>query len=639
MGTPFFVTPHTTPRRFSTLGALLSGVALSGVVLLVACRPPVQGSELTNPSQEAPITLPPGPREEAILQRAHQKKDCASRRRAGQLLLDLHDAWRFFSGEQDEVSQRLRRVGKDVEALLRREFALKEFTPEAEVVKGIQARLRALANCSDNTKQWSLAALRLLDLDAMAAPAEVPTFAWSTELRKVWIRGGPLATNARVRLLHPCVRAFRHALREEPRRQRPVLSRCLYALFEAEPAPYFVANPAQRPPEPPWTLLREELHRAFLLMQSRFAALARLQIDADRSFFKHACAELPTAVDLPRLNLPVSEQGRPYDRSPVVTVLPESFMVDGLFVQGGDRPALQKAIHKRLRGDARATLTVVMPATGSAGAIYELGRAARREKVHTLLLGVRRLVAPTAAPGDVQARMVGKGGVWRLEGIPVSVRLLSLRPGETSRDRPRVLLYDPLATEARLALTFTATSWRFESRYGALPALRAGDFKGLRRQLGLLRRAFPEEGGLIVAPAHNLSYAELIKIVKAVRYVGRKPLFPALALAQRYGLASSLRDLAPLLAALDGVAVEGGNATQEVALKACCRRALARSYGADESLGSLTVPQGKAKPSVGASSWSSCLSPAQLISAHPPRCIPGVPPMTHAEKKTLPPGA
>lgn len=624
--------------------AILQGTVVCLGLSLGACPPSRQLSKDRAARSEAAITIPPGPRELSILRRGQERRDCAGRREAARLLFDLHDVWRSLRGEHDELSREQRRVGKAVDALLRAELGVEALAPDAELVRRLRQRVGALPqSCPKRaTKSWAAAALRLMALEQPEAAEGITAFRWATDLRRRVIAGGPLADNARLRLLRACARTFRHALREPPQRQRRVLSRCLYALYEADPAPYFAADPALRAPLPPWSLLRDKARSQWKALESsRLAALAKLQRRADQAFFKRGGALLPAAVDLARLKLPISARGRPHDGSPVVTALAEIFLVDGLLVERGDAQGLRRAIRKRLRGDQRGALTVVMPAGSPAGAIYELGRAAQREKVHTLLLGVRRLVATKTVPGDVQATMAGKGPVYRLEGIPVSVRLLALRPGDTDRDRPRALLYDPLAAQARLALVCTAKSWRLESRYGAMQALRAGDIQGLRRQLLRLQRVFPDEGGLILAAAHGLSFAQLVEVVEHVRYRGRQPLFPAVALGQRYGLGSGSGALEQLLGALEGARVQSATPLEtgrRAALSACCRRAIARGFEADEPLAPLVITRARSgrKASVGATAWRACLSAQERPAKKAPRCLPGAPPAGVLDAKSKP---
>src|SRR5262249_8115014 len=67
------------------------------------------------------------------------------------------------------------------------------------------------------------------------------------------------AANATLRLAVFCAGAFRDAPRLVARDRPTALSSCLYALYDADPAPYFDPDPARRPPAPAWSDLDARL--------------------------------------------------------------------------------------------------------------------------------------------------------------------------------------------------------------------------------------------------------------------------------------------------------------------------------------------------------------------------------------------
>ncbi len=531
------------------LFALHLGITGSLVACAMAtggCPPPATEPSIRRPLPPKPIPLPPTASTQAQLKRWASSGRCAATWRRASLLLDYYDATRFLDGEADRVSRQQRKLGEAIAKVLDASLGLGEGA-EASARRAALDRIFATVKAPCPHVEDAERARTLLRADGMPRDNHAQRLAVAIAIKQVALQGGRLATNARLRLADACADALRDAARADPPAQQAEANRCLYALYEADPAPYFASDAALRPPDPPWTLLRDDLDRALRRLEgSRLGKLASLQRAFDRAFFLTAKAELPSPLALSRLSLPQSRQGLPHERTPIITLTPRGVLVDGLIVPSGQRKQLRDALSRRLKGDTRATLTVVAPPETSLGGLFELGRAARRLQVATLLLGVRRRIADAAPEGDVQARIGGAGEpVWRLEGIPISIRLLSIHPGEPSRDRPRRLLYDPRSVQARLALTYDpARGVVVSSRDGRLPLLPStASRKQLQDDLTFLRGLYPHEAALIVAPTRTTTYAQMLQLVQRLRFRGRRPLFPSVALASFHSVASPARDL------------------------------------------------------------------------------------------------
>ncbi|MCK5797441.1 MAG: hypothetical protein KAI47_09680 [Deltaproteobacteria bacterium] len=503
---------------------------------LVACQPSV--APLTHPStqmaqsRQQPLPLPPTVATHRRLLRLAKDATCEAHWHRARLLLDLYDVACFLRGEVDRVSKDERVLREAVESFVDRELALPETALSDDARRRALRRLLLRVQPPCRFDRAARRAERLLAADAWPRTSHVERMKVAIAYKKIAFASGDLEMNARFRLADWCLDAFREATRRPPSQQQAHLNQCLYALYEADPGPYFAKDPGLRPPDPPWTVLRQDLNRSLdWLAHTRAGKIAVLQRSFDDTFFVTAQAELPSALNLRRLNLPSSDQGLPYDRTPIVTFTPAGFLVDGLVVPKDDPELLKKALARRLEGDQRATITVVAAPKTSLGGLFDIGRVARKLKVATLLLGVRRRVAAAAPGGDVQARIAGVGAaVWRLEGIPLSVRLLALHPGGPARDRPRQLLYDPRAIHARLAVTYKpGAGIVFSSRHGRFPTHILG--AAFRNALALLRRLYPQEPALIVGPTRATSYGPFVSLIQRLRYRERRPLFPSVALS------------------------------------------------------------------------------------------------------------
>jgi hypothetical protein len=541
-------------------------------------------------------------------------RDCASLFRRLRLLFDWLDAERSVSGEDDEVSSDQRKLARSLGTALNRALELdsvashdqrkaalvgliREAAPRS-ATRSSGAKTRSDQRCAAQ-RQHLRTALGLIDADGLKKPiAKVVAY------KRVLFDGGPFAENARLRLVDWCVRAFRDAARERPAAQQRELNRCLYPLYEADPAPYFHPDPSKRPPDPPWHVLKAALDEQLrLLAQSRFSQLARLQKAADARFFKLSGATLPASFNLGRLRLKQSAQGRPLARIPVALASENGFFVDGLSIPPQNRKLLERAIRTRLRGDPGREFVVVSRAKAPLYALFEVARAARRVGATSMHLGVRRTVSKMAPKNDVSRAVFGSGQVWRLEGIPVSIRLFFVHIGEPDRNRPKQLAFDPRTAGARVALLVSrrrakganqvisaagALRLTVSTRYGSTMVSK----KTVGPTLAKVAKVFGRPRSILLAAARDVAFEDLVEIVETVRLQNRKPLYPGVALAQYHQLTAHPRPLGPLLTALERlvIKVSGAKTTDKQGLIECVRSHIASAYAEGTDLdAALTV--------------------------------------------------
>src|SRR5690606_15637601 len=98
------------------------------------------------------------------------------------------------------------------------------------------------------------------------------------ELKPIARGQGPLAAladNARLRLYGYCRQALADALRARWADRMRLAAHCLLPLYQADPAPYFAADPGRRPPPPRGADLVADLGR--LLIEPVAAGPGRLR--------------------------------------------------------------------------------------------------------------------------------------------------------------------------------------------------------------------------------------------------------------------------------------------------------------------------------------------------------------------------
>jgi len=497
------------------------------------------------------LALPPRPGTGAALETLKQDhRSCEATWLRSRYLLDLFDWVRLLPrSETDRALQELWRGCDLAGAAARGRIAT------GQVVTALEALMEQTAKQCEEVRTEARAALSMLRADQGSRSSPRDALQVAVTYRRIVGSDSPLAPNARLRLVDWCAQAFRLAAGGDPAQQHLRLNHCLFALFPADPAPYF-APPALRPPDPPWTVLRDELARARdQLLATRLAPLARRLSQLDKRFFELASPALPAPLHLTAIALPRSPPCTPWDRTPVVVLGSKGYVVDGRPVLEEQHDALEHSIALRLHNDDRRRITVAARRGDLASRVLVVGRAAKQAGATTIGLGVAREVTARPTPGDVQQIVFGERPVLRLEEIPVSLALLSATaPASASRSLPRGLDYDPRSAEAKLSILITRAGPQLASRDGRLAST---PLQHLAGQLEQLRRVYPEDRSMVIAPDATTTYEDLVAVARVVREQQGRPLFPGLALAQPSRLpAAPERDLAPLLRLLATARVE-----------------------------------------------------------------------------------
>ena len=535
-------------------------------IFLVACSGPAARPTPTGPAPvpaevKAALKIPPVEGSAAALERLRQdggKGHCESAWLRIQYLVDLMDAARVqASGSEEQASESKL---TSAHALLWKALSLpgdpgRGRLATRQAMDAMNREVKAATRDCADLKGDNLAdAAALLAADGAPRQQVKDALDAAVAYKKIARSGSPLAPNARLRLVDWCLAAFRLATGGIAALQHGRINQCLLPLFDADPSAYFDPNPSKRPPDAPWPVIREALQKELApLAKTRLAAIHKAQSAAAKALFSSGAAILPTPLDLSRFAAPVSAEGAPWDRTPLVLATAQGFYVGGRAVLADDSEALQKAIAARLTGDRRARITLVTTPATPAAVVSYVGRAARLAGARTLGLGVMTRVALKAPPGDVQSAVFGKRPVFRLHEIPLSLRLLSARASRPlARDRPRGMDYDPDAARNSLALSMGRGTFTLYSKHGTLPPVR---YKELLASMRELHKAYPDDSSLVLVPGSGATYEELVAVAGMARRDQGQPLFPGLALAPRGYAQASEGDLAPLLRLLSSASV------------------------------------------------------------------------------------
>lgn len=505
-------------------------------------HPHTSPDEALTPELLSRLSLPPTKASREALNLLKQIADQGSCQAAwlrGQYLIDLFDAARLLPQDlpyaQLGLSVLWSSIGLAGEPARGRLATRQVLVSLTDVLSSVpeDCPQRAMVNTAN----------RLLDTDQERRTTTREALAVVMKYKEIAYSKAPLAPNALLRLVDWCAKAFRLAAGGESAQMHVRLNQCLYPLFDADPTPYFEADAAKRPPDPPWPILRAALDKLrSQLLGTRLRKVAEQLQKTDSTFFELAAASLPTPLNLGLLTPPRDTGGVPWDRTPLVLVSDRGYVVGGLAVLEEDAEGLVKAVAKRLHNDRRGRLTVVASPSSPASRIIAVARAASRAGAHTLELGIARRVADQPSAGDVQAAIFDKQPVLRLEGIPVFVGMFaSSAVPNPARDQPRGMAYDPRTATSKLALILGRGGLRIRSRDGSLSPFR---FEDLSARIKTLRKAYPFDRSLVLAPDPSALYSELVGVASRARTDG----LPGLALSTPGRLETPPeRDLAPVL--------------------------------------------------------------------------------------------
>lgn len=372
------------------------------------------------------------------------------------------------------------------------------------------------------------AARTLIDFDARPPATRAAVFQRTSELRAIARGPGALAAGARLRLFGYCRQALADATRARWADRARVMSHCLYALYDADPAPYFADDPAARPPPPRWQDLLEDLARLIAPVadadagpggdgNGRLAEAARfLRQDLER-LAAAAPEALPSLPDPASLGLPRVAAAPLHDFTPLVVL-----------GNGQDTSALDdiEALTRAVQGDGRRTLAVALAADAPAGLVLRAARAAASAGATRLELVATTEQTLVVPPGDYwsgrlpDGQPAGRGDSQRDDqtGGRTALRLAAITLSLATLDTGalpsvRTADWDPERARLGLHLVVGRDAWVLTSPTGAVaaPAAHApGPAAALRAALARLARAFADEGALVLVPGPEATVGALV---------------------------------------------------------------------------------------------------------------------------------
>ena len=339
------------------------------------------------------------------------------------------------------------------------------------------------------------------------------------QLRRIAGGADELAAAARLRLASTCVQALRDAA-EAPWRHRPrIAAHCLYPLYEADPEPYFAAEPARRPPTPEWHRVIEDL-RELLAAGPAWGELEPARQAMLRSIEPLAAPGVLPAE--PRAMLfPAVEEAELYDFTPLI------------------KPALRyepaniERIAELVQADGRGRVALAVEASAErpAAAILAAARAAAAAGASDveILVGTEQKVA--VPPGDHFAGRMPDGVAGRAAVVPLSLAPLG-GPDQDERS-PRLLDW---TVGLRLHLVVGEGAWRLVAPDGELArSTISEDTHGagaLLRALEQVRAAYPEAQHLLLVLEPDARYPVAALLAAGAARRGGAPFF-------RIGLAAT----------------------------------------------------------------------------------------------------
>jgi hypothetical protein len=383
-----------------------------------------------------------------------------------------------------------------------------------------RAVLRRLADDAQRAGRPTL--VRLLRADLAELEGQRTPFELAAERRRIaGLPDDPAAGTALVDLFASCARALYDATQAQASQRARIANHCLYALSTRDPAPYFAASVAARPPDPPWRLFWQGLEA--LLGRARTAAprlerlldaLARWQ-GALRRQVELEGLEPPDPEELGPKLIAGPSGLMPYDRAAWV-------VVDGdLVVRGAARYTLRdhemaEYFEGLVARDPARRLTLFVTGESTADAIDVLAGAARRYLVSTVELALRGMPAAPAVPGVRESDLWPPLPSVQLPGEPaadavreqVVVLPLELATGR-GRQRPRQLVAESLP--ATLVIRPEGLALRASDGEVVFSAQDLGAW------LDRMRRAFPDAAELALAVDPTARYRDVVSAALLVR--------------------------------------------------------------------------------------------------------------------------
>lgn len=551
---------------------------------LVACPhgpAPTTGTGTQPGTQEvlAALTLPPRPDTSAALAalaRAASEGSCPSAEARARYLLDLFDVVRLLPDLAASDQARL----ASTHALLWESLSLPGEPARGRlatrlVLEGLHLAATGAAASACRSASAAPQMIELLDADQASRRDPRDALRLAVVYKRLARSDSVFRDNARLRLADWCWQAFKLAAGGEAALQHARLNQCLFALYDADPSPYFEADPHKRPMDPPWTLLRDQLLASLdTLSTGRLAVLGEALKRSAGSFLDQAAPSLPLPLDLGRLSLALATWSQPWDRTPLARIGDKGFLVDGIACLHDQEDCVQRAIARRLEGDRRGRLTLLAPPDSRADEILPFARDARLAGASILELALSRQIADQAPEGDVQRAIFGQGPLFRLETLPFSLLPLAARAAASpSRDTPRGLGYAPENAPNQLSMRIRRDGLILSSLHGTLPVI---SVKDLAATLLTLRLVYPEDSAMVLVPLPGSLVSDLVSAASTALRHENQSLFPGLALGPS-GLPQPEADLSPrlrLLSAAHVTVTPDASRTLAEGLRRCYLRVL-----------------------------------------------------------------
>ena len=365
--------------------------------------------------------------------------------------------------------------------------------------------------------RWrALRALLTSDRDFQARRVALP--ARVKALRR--LKRGPLRYAALLRLYSPCAQAFRAAVLAPPAARPRILNYCLVSLYEIDPTPHLRTHGA--PPNPPWTAYRRGLRALLDAMEGAGArpavTVARLRAQ-DRRFFTEQSHRLPLVVSGLGARLVPLSGGRRWSGGAAILRLEDQFITGGKVVVRPQKRHFRVALSRLFFANGRRThLTVFAPGLLATGQLTALLERAADVGFYTVGLGGAR-------------RLARRVGYWRLtEQPPQELRevVISLAPSSEAARTLKNLPVKTLRWDARCARHGLGLVLRREAVVptgpdGQLEPIAAAEDLGAAavQAAAALQGAFPGACGLWLAPQRDVTFAQLIAVVTALRQASR----------------------------------------------------------------------------------------------------------------------
>lgn len=337
----------------------------------------------------------------------------------------------------------------------------------------------------------------------------------ATHRRKVAATADPSAGHALLSLYATCTRALVDAANAPPWRRAEIGDRCLYPLYETDPAPWFAPDPSARPPDPPWTRYLAELRQLLDVLRRRAPRLedlaTRLHAELDR-FAEAIDRDGIAPPDLSRL-VPLLPEGDerlpPYDREPWVIVEGDMAVVGRARFGARDHELVERV--ERMLTMQRATgapgrVALFVPGDNGADAIETLCMLARRGGADSVELVLSAPLSLRPPRGDVWAEHAPDR---RAVVLPLQLR------SNAGRDHPRELESRPPSITL-LAAPDGVTA------FAADGAVELGRIASAPARIADLRHAFPDEAQIALAIDPAATYRDVVTTALAARQQFRR---------------------------------------------------------------------------------------------------------------------